>query len=220
MQAEGTPGPVVEVSASVKPLGLQATRLDPHARMRGAGERPRARWWRRAAVVGSIAAAAGLAVVVTSSVTNHAPKLAVREEVAPIQVRAPGAPVPTSLDQAISAGEPTTVPQSGGAPSGPAARPHAAPTAPAEKKAANAQLAKAKLARRDAQGTAAREEDRAAAASSGEHFQKEAAPPAKAPATQLPHTGARERALVLLAGTLLIVGGWTFGLGRSASALE
>ena len=40
MQAEGTPGPVVEVSASVKPLGLQATRLDPHARMRGAGERP------------------------------------------------------------------------------------------------------------------------------------------------------------------------------------
>jgi len=47
-----------------------------------------------------------------------------------------------------------------------------------------------------------------------------AAAPAKAPATQLPHTGARERALVLLAGILLMVGGWTFGLGRAASALE
>jgi len=38
----------------------------------------------------------------------------------------------------------------------------------------------------------------------------------KPPATQLPHTGARERALVLLAGILLIAGGWAFGAGRSA----
>jgi LPXTG-motif cell wall-anchored protein len=41
----------------------------------------------------------------------------------------------------------------------------------------------------------------------------------KAPATNLPHTGARDRALVLVAGILLMVGGWAFGLGRR-SALQ
>jgi len=35
---------------------------------------------------------------------------------------------------------------------------------------------------------------------------------AAAPTTQLPHTGARERMLVLLAGVLLIVGGWALTL--------
>ena len=38
----------------------------------------------------------------------------------------------------------------------------------------------------------------------------------KPPTTQLPHTGARERVLVLLAGILLIVGGWALAVGRSA----
>ena len=42
-----------------------------------------------------------------------------------------------------------------------------------------------------------------------------------APTTQLPHTGARERMLVLLAGVLLVVGGSAFGLGATRrSALE
>ena len=35
---------------------------------------------------------------------------------------------------------------------------------------------------------------------------------AAAPTTQLPHTGARERMLVLLAGVLLIIGGWALTL--------
>jgi LPXTG-motif cell wall-anchored protein len=39
-----------------------------------------------------------------------------------------------------------------------------------------------------------------------------AAAAAKPPATQLPHTGARERLLVTLAGVLLIVGGWALGV--------
>jgi len=184
MQADGTPGPVVEVAASVKPLGLQAARLDPHARMRSGGERPRPRWWRRAAVVGSIAAAAGLAVVVTSSMTSRAPPAA-REEVAPIQVRAPAAPVPTSLDHALSAAGERTAPaetkhaRAGGPIPAEAAR---APAPAAAKKDADAQPAKAKLARRDAQDTAAKEEDRAVA-SATEHLQKEAPTRAKAPAS-------------------------------------
>jgi len=181
MQADGTPGPVVEISATVKPLGLQAARLDPHARMRDGGGRPRPRWWRRAAVVGSIAAAAGLAVVVTSSVTSRAPPPAAREEVAPIQVRAPGAPVPSSVDRAISpGGERAAPPERKNALTGQPTEPEPAP-APTAKKDADAHRAKAKLARRDAEGTAAQEDDRAIAGAV-EQLQKEAAPPAKAPA--------------------------------------
>jgi Putative zinc-finger len=100
LQADGTPGPVVEVSASVKPLGLQAARLDPHARTSTGKARQRPRWGRRAAVFASIAAAAGLAVVVTSSLRRNGAEHAA-EEVAPIQVRAPGAAVPNSLDDAL-----------------------------------------------------------------------------------------------------------------------
>ena len=39
---------------------------------------------------------------------------------------------------------------------------------------------------------------------------------AQVPATNLPHTGARDRALALLAGVLLIFGGWALAVGRSA----
>jgi len=59
-----------------------------------------ARWGRRAAVFASIAAAAGLAVVVTSSLRRNGAEHSA-EEVAPIQVRAPGATVPSSLDDAL-----------------------------------------------------------------------------------------------------------------------
>ena len=57
---------------------------------------------------------------------------------------------------------------------------------------------------------------RTAAAESPAQTDASAAPAPQAPATPLPHTGARERFLVLLAGVLLIVGGWAFGVGRSA----
>ena len=65
--------------------------------------------------------------------------------------------------------------------------------------------------------TAAAVEQAAPAAAPGS---APAAPGLEAPATPLPHTGARERLLVLLAGVLLMVGGLAFGLGRSALALE
>jgi len=99
MQADGTPGPVVEVTASVKPLGLQAARLDPHARVHGDARKPR--WWKRpAAVAGSAAAAAAVAAVVSVSVTKQQRQLA-HEEVAPITVRAPQPVVPQALDDAL-----------------------------------------------------------------------------------------------------------------------
>ena len=101
MQADGTPGPVVEVAASVKPLGLQAARLDPHARVRG--DVRQAPWWRRrAAVIGSTAAAAALAVVVSVSVTRQQQANRVEHEVAPITIRAPQLVIPQTLDDALA----------------------------------------------------------------------------------------------------------------------
>jgi len=95
------------------------------------------------------------------------------------------------------------------APAATAGKETATPAAPSTPAPANAP-APAKTAAPAAQAAPANPAPRVAAA----------AAPAKAPATQLPHTGARERALVLLAGILLIVGGWALGLRRPASALE
>ena len=89
MQADGTPGPVVEVTGSVKPLGLSAARVDPHAQVLPTkASPPRPRWTRRAAVFAAVAAAAGLAVVVTSSLST---KVQRGEEVDAIRVRVPAA---------------------------------------------------------------------------------------------------------------------------------
>jgi len=85
----------------------------------------------------------------------------------------------------------------------------ATPAAPATSAAPVTAPGPAKTAASGAQAAPANPAPRVAAA----------AAPAKAPATQLPHTGARDRALVLLAGVLLMVGGWAFGVGRR-SALQ
>ena len=87
MQADGTPGQIVEVTATVKPLGLQPARVDPRADVNIARRPPRARWLRRAAVAGSVAAAAGLALVVGISLRRPA-----LEEIGPVpelKIRAP-----------------------------------------------------------------------------------------------------------------------------------
>jgi anti-sigma factor RsiW len=90
LQADGTPGPTIEVSGSVKPLGLQAGRVDPLA----AGVRvakkeisKRTVWLRRATVGASIAGAAAVALFVASSVQQKRVDRA--EEVPELKVRAP-----------------------------------------------------------------------------------------------------------------------------------
>src|SRR5438067_2647494 len=101
MQADGTPGPVVEVAATVKPLGLQAARLDPHARVRGNARQ--APWWRRpSTIIGSTAAAAALAIAVSVSVTRQQQANRVEHDVAPITIRAPALPVPQAVDDALT----------------------------------------------------------------------------------------------------------------------
>src|SRR5260370_13329809 len=59
LQSEGKPGPVIEVTGSVRPLGLEPARIDAHAKVSSAPDgRPR-RWAMRVALGGSAAAAAG-----------------------------------------------------------------------------------------------------------------------------------------------------------------
>jgi anti-sigma factor RsiW len=141
MQADGTPGPVVEVAASVKPLGLQAARLDPHAKVRsGAGRAP---WWRRRATMfGSLAAAAAVVMVAVSvSLTNPARRTA-ENEVAPIAVRAPHAAVPEALKDSLARKGKAEAPASPSEPNALAGSPAAAPAAP-ERRAAPAKSATA-----------------------------------------------------------------------------
>jgi hypothetical protein len=90
LQADGTPGPTIEVSGSVKPLGLQAGRVDPLApgvRVAKQEINKRSLWLRRATVGASIAGAAAIALFVATSVQQKRVDRA--EEVPELKVRAP-----------------------------------------------------------------------------------------------------------------------------------
>ena len=66
-QHDGNVGKVIEVTGNVRPLGVEAARIDAHApvKARPAGRRPK--WMVRAALGGSVAAAAALALVVSTT---------------------------------------------------------------------------------------------------------------------------------------------------------
>jgi hypothetical protein len=74
LQSEGKPGPVIEVTGSVRPLGLEPARIDAHAKVSSAPDRRRRRWAMRVALGGSAAAAAALALVVNTSLQRYAVK--------------------------------------------------------------------------------------------------------------------------------------------------
>ena len=100
LQADGTPGPTIEVSGSVKPLGLQAGRVDPLApgvRVSKKEINKRSLWLRRATVGASIAGAAAVALFVASSVQQKRVDRA--DEVPELKVRAPGVAVPPSAPE-------------------------------------------------------------------------------------------------------------------------
>jgi len=137
LQADGTPGPTIEVSGSVKPLGLQAGRVDPLAsgvRIAHKQISKRTMWRRRATVGASIAGAAAVALIVATSVQQkHVDRTA---EVAELKIRAPAVEgVPASNEYARSKIEdrsgsaPQRVPASKGSGGDLAARSPAAPPA-------------------------------------------------------------------------------------------
>jgi hypothetical protein len=119
LQADGTPGPTIEVKGSVKPLGLQAGRLDPLAGgVRVARkETSRRSVWRKRAVVGaSIAGAASVALIVGTSLRERAVDRTA--EVAALEVHAPSVDVsmpPPPIRTSLAAREDApTAPQGSG----------------------------------------------------------------------------------------------------------
>jgi hypothetical protein len=72
LQSDGKPGPVIEVTGNVRPLGLEPARIDAHAKVSAAPDRRRRRWVMRVALGGSAAAAAALALVVSPSLWKPA----------------------------------------------------------------------------------------------------------------------------------------------------
>src|SRR5258708_6539975 len=72
LQSEGKPGPVIEVTGTVRPLGLEPARIDAHAKVSSAPDRRRRRWAMRVALGGSAAAAAALALVVSTTLQKPA----------------------------------------------------------------------------------------------------------------------------------------------------
>jgi tetratricopeptide (TPR) repeat protein len=73
LEHDGNVGEVIEVSGSVKPLGLEPAQIDAHARVAPQAGQRRPRWAVRLALGGSVAAAAALALVVSTTLqTNRA----------------------------------------------------------------------------------------------------------------------------------------------------
>ncbi len=82
LQSDGLLGEVIEVKGSVQPMGLQAARIDTHAAVAPKSKR-KPSWATRVAVGGSIAAAAGLALVMGASLQSkkQAPQPAAQFEI-------------------------------------------------------------------------------------------------------------------------------------------
>jgi len=72
LQSDGKPGPVIEVTGNVRPLGLEPARIDAHAKVSAAPDGRRRRWAMRVALGGSVAAAAALVLVVSTSLRKPA----------------------------------------------------------------------------------------------------------------------------------------------------
>ena len=72
LEHDGNVGQVIEVTGSVRPLGVDVARIDAHGPVKArSAERPRPRWMVRTAVAGSVAAAAALALVVGNTLETR-----------------------------------------------------------------------------------------------------------------------------------------------------
>src|SRR5207237_9577444 len=136
LEHDGNVGQVIEVTGSVRPMGLEPARIDTHAKPSAPPERRRPRWMIRAALSGSVAAAAALAVVVGTSL--QAPRQpASRAEKYEIQVKP--APLPQAESEALRDAErglKVDLPQPASPPAVPAPQTTARNDVAREKKAA------------------------------------------------------------------------------------
>jgi hypothetical protein len=127
--AGGTPGAVVETKAREQARAVEAASIDAHARVRRSPSSRRRAWAVRAAVAASVAAVAGLAVLVSTS--GHRPAPRTDDDAFRIRVGAPQA----EPDSPPRAAAPAAIPA-------PAQKP--APPAPARRAAGAAEEKKRK----------------------------------------------------------------------------
>jgi tetratricopeptide (TPR) repeat protein len=145
LEHDGNVGQVIDVAGSFRPLGVEAARIDAHGPVKARpAERRRPRWVVRAAVGGSVAAAAALAMVVGNTLEarrNAERAAAARGEEYAIRV----GPAPGSVDAALRDAEAKRAEPSAQA-QAPKAEPPAAPAPPPglREKDKTAQLSSAK----------------------------------------------------------------------------
>jgi len=101
---DGNIGQVIEVSGSVKPLGLTPSSIDAHGPVSvKAAERRRPRWMLRVALGGSVAAAAALALAVSTTLqSKHVAQLAAQKDDA-YEIRVHAAEEATRLEAKAAA---------------------------------------------------------------------------------------------------------------------
>ncbi|HEY6911284.1 MAG TPA: zf-HC2 domain-containing protein [Myxococcales bacterium] len=177
---DGNLGQVIEVSGSVSPLGIDAARIDAHANPKTRVERGRPRWLLRVAVAGSVAAAAAVALVVSTTVqSRRAPPAGAGE----FQIRVQPA-APEAVDGALRDAEARKQAQAA-APAPQPAPQAAAPAAPAQDVQRNAQAPGQKISRRETASPRSSVEGSGGDAADSYVGAKQAAPsaPAKSAAT-------------------------------------
>jgi hypothetical protein len=93
LEHDGNIGEVIEVAGSVAPSGLDAARIDAHAAsVAPSPARKRPQWMTRAVLGGSVAAAAALALVVSTSVSTNRERKVAQASNFEIHVAPQGAP--------------------------------------------------------------------------------------------------------------------------------
>lgn len=147
---DGNLGQVIEVSGSVSPLGLDAARIDAHASPKARDGRARPRWVLRAAVGGSVAAAAALALVVGTTLQSPREQPAANPDEFQIRVQ-PAAPqaVDGALREAEARKQAQAAAPAAQEPTPPSVRQAAPPPPPAQQGARNAQAPAQKVAQRE-----------------------------------------------------------------------
>jgi hypothetical protein len=108
LEHDGNVGQVIEVTGTVRPMGLDAKRVDAHGPVKARSiERRSPRWVVRAAVGGSVAAAAALALVVSNTLETrrNAEKAAAAARTGEFEIRvqpaAPQAPLSAMRDAEV-----------------------------------------------------------------------------------------------------------------------
>jgi len=101
LEHDGNVGQVIEVTGSVRPLGVDVARIDAHGPVKvRSAERARPRWIVRTAVAGSIAAAAALALVVGNTLETRRSAEKVAAHSSDFEIRVQPA-VPPVVDSAL-----------------------------------------------------------------------------------------------------------------------